>query len=400
MKRVLDDKFARGGEAAAGVYFDQDRRSPRGFLLYITKADARRWALDYKIRGTGVQRRFVIGDPRSWPIIQARKRAHELRRIIDQGGDPLADLEEARAAPTVAKLADRYTVEILPSLAPRTQHEHTAMLETWILPAIGRKRVEAVAREDVVRLHRHVTNGSTDKANPGGPRRANMVKSLASVLFNNAIKWGWRAEHTNPCELVAGNPEHGRERYLTDKEIARLIEVLEDRRGAVRWRDSVDVIWLALLTGARRGELLGMEWNQLDLDAGIWVKPPSSTKQRRSHRVPLSADVVELLRYRKDGVPRSLKLVFRRGNSPAARSRTDRDWGIVRTEAGLGGVRFHDLRHSFASLLVGEGLSLPIIGRMLGHSKTQTTARYAHLQDAPLRDAAEKVATLVGRRSR
>jgi integrase len=143
-----------------------------------------------------------------------------------------------------------------------------------------------------------------------------------------------------------------------------------------------------------------MEWNQLDLDAGVWVKPPASTKQRRSHRVPLSADVVELLRYRRDSVTRSLRLVFRRGNSPAARSRTDRDWGIIRAAAGLDGVRFHDLRHSFASLLVGEGLSLPIIGRMLGHTKAQTTNRYAHLADAPLRDAAEKVATLVGRRAR
>jgi site-specific recombinase XerD len=96
----------------------------------------------------------------------------------------------------------------------------------------------------------------------------------------------------------------------------------------------------------------------------------------------------------------SLRQVFRRGNSMGGRSLMDRDWSLIRASAGLEGVRYHDLRHSFASLLVGEGLSLPIIGKMLGHSKPQTTARYAHLADQPLREAAEIVAGKIGRRPR
>jgi integrase len=395
MPRVkLTDKFARSSPDP-GIYWDTDPRSPRSFMLRVTPAGAGAFCLDYRVKGTGRQRRITIGDPRSWTTAQARERGHELRRIVDQGGDPLADIEEERAAPTVAQLADRYTAEILPGLAPRTQHEHRAMLATWILPAIGRRKVAEVEREDIVKLHQRVTSGSTDKTNPGGPRRANMVKSVVSVMFNDAIRWGWRAPHTNPCELVDSNPEHTRERFLSADEIIRLMIVLKQRRDQTRWRDSVDAITLALLTGARRGEILGMAWDDLDLDAGVWAKSATLTKQRRSHRVPLSADAVELLRLRRQSATRALKLVFRRGNSPAARSRTDRDWGIIRAAAGLDGVRFHDLRHSFASLLVGQGLSLPIIGRMLGHSKPATTARYAHLADAPLRDAAEKVARLV-----
>jgi integrase len=370
----------------------RDRRSPRGFLLRVTAAGHRAWCLNYRVRDTGRERRLTIGDTKSWPIAEARKRAHELRRQIDAGGDPLADREDERAAPTVAELAERYKAEVLPRLAPRTQHEHRAMLRTWILPAIGRQKVTQVERSDVEKLHRHVTTGSGDKANPGGPRRANMCKSLVSRLFNQAIVWGMRAPHSNPCELVPGHPEHGRERYLSADEITRLMGVLEQRRRQARWRDSVDVITLALLTGARRGELLGMAWDQLDLDSAVWTKPATSTKQRKAHRVPLSADAVALLRQRRSSDTRSLRLVFRRGNSASGASRMDRDWSLIRAAAGLEDVRFHDLRHSFASLLVSAGESWPVIGRMLGHAKTQTTMRYAHLADQPLRDAAEIVA--------
>jgi integrase len=387
----LSDKIARGA-LDPGIYFDRDRRSPRGFLLRVTAAGARAWCLNYRLRDSGRERRITIGDTASWPIAEARKRAHELRREIDSGGDPLADREDRRAAPTVAELAERYKAEILPRLAPRTQHEHAAMLRTWILPALGRQKVTEVERSDVEKLHRHVTAGSGDKANPGGPRRANMVKSLVSVLFNKAIVWDLRAPHTNPCELVAGNPEHGRERYLTGEEITRLMAVLEQRRRQQRWHDSVDVITLALLTGARRGEILAMEWADLDLDSALWVKPASGTKQRQPHHVPLSAAAVELLRQRRSSDTRSLRLVFRRGNSASGASRMDRDWSLIRAAAGLDDVRFHDLRHSFASLLVSAGESWPVIGRMLGHAKTQSTMRYAHLADQPLRDAAEIVA--------
>jgi integrase len=395
MKQKLDDRFARGEETVPGIYFDQDPRSPRGFLLQVTPADARAWRLNYRVKGSGVERRITIGGVSSWPIVAARKRAHELRRLVDTGGDPLRDLEEARAAPTIADLVARFEAEAMPGRAPKTQREYKAMLTSWILPAIGRRKVADVAREDIEKLHRHVTAGTGDGR--GGPRRGNTVKSLCSVLFNQAIVWGWRDPHTNPCENIAGNAEHGRSRYLTGQEITRLMGVLEQRRreDESRWRDSTDVVMLALLTGARRGELLSMEWGHLDLDTGTWIVPAALTKQRQERRGVLSADAVALLRQRQQSATRSLRQVFRRGNSVAGQHALDVDWASIRSAAGLEDVHFHDLRHSFASLLVGEGLSLPTIGRMLGHSKPATTARYAHLADKPLRDAAEKVAKLV-----
>jgi integrase len=148
-----------------------------------------------------------------------------------------------------------------------------------------------------------------------------------------------------------------------------------------------------------------MRWADVDLSEGVWVKPSSTTKQRKLHRVPLSADAVAVLRRRQDERAAGGKVVrlrddyvFRGGNTKTATNRLERDWDVVRAAAGLEDVRFHDLRHSFASLLVGEGLSLPVIGRMLGHTQPSTTNRYAHLADAPLRAAAEIAASKIGRR--
>jgi integrase len=400
MRERLSDRFAAAVQPIPGTivrYFDTVKDSPRGFLLRVTPAGAKAWCVQYRIRDTQRQREITIGDVRSWPIAEARKHGHALRREIDTGGDPLGEREDKRAAPNVTELAELFIAEALPSRAPRTQEEYRAMLRGWILPAIGRLKVAAVDRNDIQKLHDRISAA-------GKKRRANAIKSLVSCIFNQAIVWGLRAPHTNPAELVRSNPEHGRERYLTTEEIARLVEVLE------RWRpkrpDSVDAIKLALLTGARRGEIAGMTWGDVDLRTGIWTKLAGQTKQRRLHRVPLNEAAIAVLQTRKAELDaksgaRVVQLradfVFRGGGSKTHCNLLERDWAVIRAAAGIEDVRFHDLRHSYASMLVGEGLSLPIIGKMLGHSKPATTARYAHLADKPLRDAAEIVGRIVRR---
>jgi integrase len=396
MREKLSDRFAATVAPTGKTerYFDADPRSPRGLLLRVTSAGAKAWALRYRVADTKQARELTIGDVSSWRIAQVRQRCHELRREIDAGGDPLGDREERREAATVADLVERFIVEAMPSRAPRTQAEYKAMLRDWILPAIGSRKVEAVRREDIEKLHRKITEA-------GKERRANSVKSLCSTIFAQAIVWRMRDD--NPTTNVKGNAEHGRERYLAPEEVTRLYAVLE------RWRsrqpDSVDIVVLALLTGARRGEILGMRWADVDLTAGagVWTKPPSSTKQRRLHRTPLSQDAVAVLRRRRDvrshvATPHHADdFVFRDRGAKTHSNRFEDHWREMRAEAGLTDVRFHDLRHSFASHLAAAGLSLPIIGAMLGHSKPQTTQRYSHLADQPLRAAAEIAAGKVGK---
>jgi integrase len=389
MREKLSDRFAATVAPTGKTerYFDADPRSPRGLLLRVTSAGAKAWALRYRVADTRQARELTIGDVSSWRIAQARQRCHELRREIDAGGDPLGDREERRQAATVAELVERFIAEAMPSRAPRTQAEYNAMLRDWILPAIGSRKVEAVRREDIEKLHRKITE-------TGKERRANSVKSLCSTIFAQAIVWRMRTD--NPTHGVKGNAEHGVERYLAPEEVTRLWAVLE------RWRerrpDSVDIIVLALLTGARRGELLGMRWDQLDLTTGIWTKPHPTTKQREVHRTPLSQDALTVLRHRRD--EHADDFVFRDRGAKTYSNWFERHWREIRAEAGLTDVRFHDLRHSFASHLAGAGLSLPTIGRMLGHSQPRTTARYAHLADQPLRAAAEIAAGKVGQQPR
>jgi integrase len=263
------------------------------------------------------------------------------------------------------------------------------MLRRYVCPALGKIRVREVRRDDVERLHATITRA-------GYQRRANAVLVLVRVLFNVAIGWDWC--EVNPTKGIQRNPGHARERYLTEAETARLIAQLDRRRE--QRPDSVDAIRLALLTGARRGELTKMRWADLDLEQGVWVKPHPTTKQRKLHRVPLAADAVAVLRRRlaeRGNVRRLDDFVFAGGGSKNHVRALERDWELVRAACGLDDVHFHDLRHSHASMLVAEGLSLPIIGALLGHARPQTTARYAHLADQPLRAAAELVAAKLRR---
>jgi integrase len=160
---------------------------------------------------------------------------------------------------------------------------------------------------------------------------------------------------------------------------------------------------LLLLTGARRGEVLSATWDQFDFVGGTWTKPSSHTKQKLEHRVPLSAPARQLLaeiraeaeRRAKEKRREPSRYVFpaRVGDGPMVEIKTA--WAALCRAAGLEGVRVHDLRHTYASVLASAGLSLPVIGALLGHTQPGTTARYAHLFDDPLRAATERVGAVV-----
>jgi integrase len=255
-------------------------------------------------------------------------------------------------------------------------------------------------------LHQYITTVR------GTPIVANRTIAFLRRMFNLAKRWGWLAD--NPATGVHKNPEEKRNRYLTRDEIVALGKALNEHTEVT----SANAIKLLMLTGARRGEVLGARWEMFDLENGVWTKPSAHTKQRRLHRIPLGGAALQLLMEIKEEARRKAEpngapispFVF-----PGAdgKSLTDikRTWASVCKNAGLvqnvsargegsraiwrPSVRLHDLRHSFASILVSAGASLPLIGQMLGHTQAQTTARYAHLHDDPLRRAAETVGDFV-----
>ena len=198
----------------------------------------------------------------------------------------------------------------------------------------------------------------------------------------------------NPCKGVARNPEQGRERFLSRVELARVVEGLD----AYGRTPAADCIRLIMLTGCRPGEAILATWAQFDAQPGFWIKPAATTKQRREHRLPLSAPALQLvdgIRARRgEGIePTDYVFPGQIPGQPLQQLRTC--WDAVCKHAGLAGVRIYDLRHTFAAMGAGGGLGLPIIGRLLGHTQARTTQRYAHLADDPLREAADKIASAI-----
>lgn len=326
----------------------------------------------------GVERRITIGSYPDWSVAAARDRARELKREVDRGNDPMGERHDDRTAATVHDLWLRYEREHLPHKAPRAQADDRAMFRDYILPDLGRLKVKDVRPADIDALHRAISMRRKI--------RANRVVEVLSKAFSLATRWEWRPD--NPCDGVRHNPEEPRSRYLRSDELTRLAAALDQHSE----QTSADAIRLMLLTGARRGEVLGATWSMFDLEHGIWIKPSAHTKQRREHRVPISAAALDVLCRRKSIATGAFVFPGRNGGPLTDVKRT---WQAVRSEAGLPDVRLHDLRHTYASLLASAGQSLPIIGALLGHTQPQTTARYAHLMDDPLRAATEHVGSLV-----
>jgi integrase len=350
----------------------------RGFGLRITKAGAKSWILNYRGQN-GVERRLTIGTHRDpWREVAARKEALRLKAMVDQGRDPQGERNTIRAAPTVNDLIVRWREEHAPKLRPRNRQQNELLIGQWIKPELGTRKVADLRYADIEALHRKIsTKGGRKKA--GTPYRANRALALLSKMFTLAVRWEWRSD--NPCRGVERNHEERRYRYLTPAELERLVKALSEYSD----QTAANAIRLLLLTGARSGEVLTATWEQIDLDAGTWTKPSSHTKQKHEHRIPLSAPTRQLLA----GIARTDDRVF-----PGLGQIRD-DWAAICRKAGLEGVRVHDLRHTHASILASAGLSLPIIGSLLGHTQPGTTARYAHLFDDPLRAATEKVGTIV-----
>lgn len=381
MSQRLTDAIVRALPAPAKgnrVTYDA---AVKGFGVRVTANGSRAFVFNYRLRATGRERRYTIGRFPDWTTTAAREEARRLRRCVDGGADPLAELETERQAETVAELAQRFTDQHLPKLRLSTQTEYRAVIKDFILPALEHRKVADAVFTDIDALHRKMTKA-------GAPYRANRAVAVCSKMFNLAIKWGWCAK--NPAVGVERNQEQKRHRYLSADELIRLTEAL----AAHHDQQAANMFRLLLLTGARRGEVQSMRWADLDLEAAVWTKPGAMTKQKTLHRVPISEAACALLRSLREAAPNDAEFVFA-GRGGGHRVELKKAWAAFRKQANLGDARIHDLRHTYASVLASAGLSLPVIGALLGHSQPATTARYAHLLDDPLRAATERASAII-----
>jgi integrase len=397
------------------VLFDED--CP-GFGLCVFESGRKGFVLIY--RAAGRQRRFTIGTWPSWSVTAARDEAKRLKRDIDRGEDPMDVRTSARHAPTVEELVERYIDEHLPKLSASSSKDQASMLKTLVLSEWRTRKVTDITPTDVDRLLTKIAAGRPrvwkksvkptkaprafkskrtkptppPKAFRPTPVRANRVGEMLRKMFTLAVQWKMRTD--NPATAFRKRPETARERFLSFDEIQRLADALcadPDQRAA-------GIIRLCMLTGARLGESRAATFDQFNLDLAIWTKQAAYTKQRRVHRVPISHEAVALIRLRRNAVPKGCPFLFP-GDVPGQPVvDLKRFWERMRAQADIPDVRIHDLRHTFASLLVSGGASLEMIGRLLGHTQIGTTQRYAHLIDSPLRAGVNAVGEMLKPRLR
>ena len=342
-----------------------------GFGVRVKPTGVRSYIIQYRDRTTGASKRMTIGQHGALLTFdQAKKHARGILADALRGQDPVGERRAGRKALNMADLASDYLERhAVPKKRPKSVRDDRAMLENVILPAVGTKKVASIERRDIESMHLRLSDR---------PYQANRVLALISKMLNLAVEWGWRRD--NPAKGIQRYREEKRDRWLTDEELSRLVRVLENHPN-IR---AANAVRLQLLTGARMGEVLKAERKDFDLDRGVWTKPSHHTKQKRREHVPLSRPAQDLV---SSIVARTeLDPYLFPGNIPGEPLQDIKKfWSMVMREAGIENYRRHDNRHTFASHLVSSGLSLEIVGRLLGHTNPTTTQRYAHLADDPLR---------------
>jgi integrase len=395
----------------------------RGFAVRVLPSGKRYYVVQYRI-GTRY-RRMSLGQHGVLTTEKARTKAFGLLAAVKDGEDPAGDRQQGRKAPTVAELAQRFDKEhIAVRLKPGTAREYRRNLRRFILPAIGRLKVADVTKADIARLHHELRRI---------PYQANRNLEVISKMFNLAELWGLRPDGSNPRRHIKKYPEEKREQYLSPAELAALGEALSlAEQEGVEDPYAIAAIRLLIFTGCRLNEIMTLKWSYVDFEARCLRLPDSKTGARVIH---LGAPALEVLsklerlpdnpwvicgrnpgarrtdlqppwrRFRKratvrlwargDGTPASsvvIRLECQLGREPTYdECLATAEKEELELPTGLADVRIHDLRHSFASGAVALGESLPMIGKLLGHTQVQTTARYAHLAADPVKAAAERV---------
>jgi integrase len=353
----------------------------KGFGLKITPAGRKVYLVQYRAGGrAGKTRRVTIGTHGSITADQARTEAQALLRQISRDEDPLAVSDKKKQEKTFGVLIDQFLCEHVDiKLKTRSIAEYRRLIEKLVPKPLKAKRISELVRPDISRLQQSLSST---------PYQANRLLAVLRKFFNWCEKNGYRADHTNPALHVDKFAESRRNRFLSEVEIAHLGNVLASEDVSNRHSPFViAAIRLLSLTGARLNEILSLKWEWVDFEAKCLRLPESKTGAKTVYLNPPALQVLADLP-KLDGNPHVIC-----GERPGAHLvNLQKPWSSIRKLAGLENVRIHDLRHTFASIAVANGMSLPMIGALLGHSQPQTTARYAHLSENPL----QKAATIVG----
>ena len=370
-KRTVDKLQADGRDR---FYWDADLP---GFGLRVRESGRKYYVAQF--RANGRLRRMTLGRHGTVAPETARRRAMAFISDAKGGADPAAERDNSRKTVTMKTLGERFLEEYVPvHCKPSTAYEYGRSVKLYINPHIGSRKVAQIQRSDIAELH----HGMRDR-----PYQANRTLGVLSKMFNLAELWGLRPDGSNPCLHVKRYKEEKRERFLCSEEFTRLGHVLDEiLQDGSETRSAVAPIRLLMLTGCRLMEIQKLRWENVDLGAGELHLPDTKTGGRI---VPLAPSAVRLLA----SLPRDEDNPWVIAGRKPGSHLTDlqHPWRRIRERAELDGVRIHDLRHSFASRALALGEGLPMIGKLLGHTQVQTTARYAHLARDTVKASAARI---------
>lgn len=350
-----------------------------GFGVKVTPKGKRSYFLYYRTKD-GQARRPTIGAHGSIKPEAARDIAKGWLLQVAGGHDPSLQRSESRTAPTVQQLGERYLSDHAErKKKPSSINNDRRMIEKRISPELGTRKVAAITRSEIVALHGRLR---------GTPYEANRVLALLSKMFQLAERWGLRPDGSNPARNIDRFPEPQRTRFLTDREVVRLLEVLgSDDVITTTSASALAAIKLLLLTGRRLNEILKLRWDWVDLEQRALNLPDTKTGALTAHfgRGALAI----LIELRKRWPDSDFVIPGKLGDRSLVN--LQKPWRKVRKLAGLEDVRLHDLRHTFASMGASQGQSHPLLMRLMGHSNPKTTERYIHFDHGPIRTAVDRI---------
>lgn len=372
-----------------------------GLALRITPAGVRTFVFKYQIGSRQVW--LKIGRFGDVTLDEAKKRVTFFRQALNDGKDPAKEIKEKRNAMTVKQAAEKMLGEHAPHVRKSTFADYEHLVFGVVIPALGNISIRDLAPADVGLLHHSLRET---------PRKANVTLVVVSLICKYAEEWGERELGTNPCQHRKRFQTGSRSRYLSPKELLAIGGALDELESSLGF-SSADCLRLIILTGARKGEITSLRWEQVDLDRKRLGFNPSQHKTggvTYSKQIPLGDAAVDLLQVLQQRRTLGNPWVFP-GRNPESSVRTvDKAWYLVRDKASeradepdgidVRDVHIHDLRHTWGSTATSAGYSLQIIGAVMGHKHQATTQRYAHVAPSPAAEVAQattaKLASALG----
>ena len=343
----------------------------QGLGIGIGSTGKKSFVLYRKINGT--PERIKLGRYPDLTIEQARGKASEINSDIANGLNPADTVRTSKLEITLDDLFNEYMTRtaVFNKRPDKPKSNYRMYLSPW-----GKRKLSTIRHEEVDRLHKKLAR---DK----GKVTANIALKLLHVIFNKAInEWRiWRGE--NPAHGIKKFPEQSRDRFIQGDELPKFFKALaEEQNDTMR-----DYFLLSLLTGARRANVLSIQWKDISLERGEWhIK---ETKGSTPQTVTLSPEALTVLRdrisNRKPSEPATY--VFPGNGSSGHLIEPKKGWKRILNRAGIDNLRIHDLRRTLGSWQAKNGVSLAIIGKSLNHKNQNTTAIYARLDLDPVRES-------------